>query len=179
MLRMMGPAVMKPRHHTPFGYRNNYVESVTKNFGEVLRWQWARLRDRLPPAATLATPQQAPNLEFLRSNAQAGSAMIPAVTWIGHATALVQASGLNVLTDPIFSQRASPLQFMGPKRAYAPGLTPDELPHIDVVLISHNHYDHLDRGSVTALRGQIGGEPLFLAPLGLKAWLEKLGVKRA
>ena len=84
----MGPAVMKPRHHTPFGYRNNYVESVTKNFGEVLRWQWARLRDRLPPAATLATPQQAPNLEFLRSNAQAGSAMIPAVTWIGHATAL-------------------------------------------------------------------------------------------
>jgi N-acyl-phosphatidylethanolamine-hydrolysing phospholipase D len=170
---------MKPHHHTPRGYRNNYVESVTKSFSEVLRWQWSRLRNRLPPPATLATPHQAPNLEFLLSNAQAARAMIPAITWIGHATALVQASGLNVLTDPIFSQRASPLQFMGPKRAYAPGVTLAELPRIDVVLISHNHYDHLDRASIGALSRQTGGEPLFLAPLGLKGWLEQLGVKRA
>jgi N-acyl-phosphatidylethanolamine-hydrolysing phospholipase D len=101
------------------------------------------------------------------------------VTWIGHATTLVQASGLCVLTDPIFSKRASPLQFLGPARAQDPGIALGDLPRIDVVVISHNHYDHLDRASVQALAAQAGGEPLFLVPLGLKVWLEQLGITRA
>ena len=105
--------------------------------------------------------------------------MVPAVTWIGHATALVQASGLNVLTDPIFSKRASPLSFAGPARAYPPGLRLTELPHIDVVVISHNHYDHLDRDSIVALSHQKGGSPLFLTPLGLNAWLRNLNISNA
>jgi N-acyl-phosphatidylethanolamine-hydrolysing phospholipase D len=166
-------------HHTPKGFRNNYVASVTKSFGEVLRWQLSRLRDRLPPAPTLPIPQTAPELEFLTRNAVAGNEMIPAVTWIGHATVLVQASGLNVLTDPIFSRRASPVQFAGPARHQAPGVALDQLPHIDVVAISHNHYDHLDRDSVVALARQSGGPPLFLAPIGLKAWLAKAGIANA
>ena len=91
--------------------------------------------------------------------------MIPAVTWIGHASMLVQASGLNVLTDPIFSKRASPVQFFGPARVLPPGLALEDLPHVDVVAISHNHYDHLDRGSILSLAGQAGGAPLFLVPL--------------
>ena len=77
--------------------------------------------------------------------------MQPAITWIGHATMLVQANGLNVLTDPIFSERASPVQSFGPKRAQPPGLNIAQLPAIDVVLISHNHYDHLDKNSILAL----------------------------
>src|SRR5471032_1875039 len=124
-------------------------------------------------------PRQAPDLDFLKPNALAGANMIPAVTWIGHATALVQASGLSVLTDPIFSRRASPVQFLGPARAQKPGIALPDLPHIDVVVISHNHYDHLDKSSVRALAAQSGGEPLFLVPLGLKGWLERLGVTRA
>jgi N-acyl-phosphatidylethanolamine-hydrolysing phospholipase D len=166
-------------HHTSQGFRNNYVESVTQSLGNVLRWQWDKLRNRLPPAPTLPIPEVTPDLDFIRQNAPAGRGMSPAVTWIGHATMLVQAGGLNVLTDPVFSKRASPVQFMGPARAQNPGIALADLPHIDVVVISHNHYDHLDRASVRALTGQTGGEPLFLVPLGLKAWLQRLGVTRA
>jgi N-acyl-phosphatidylethanolamine-hydrolysing phospholipase D len=163
-------------HHTPTGFRNNYIGSVTKSVGDLLRWQWSRIRDRLPPAPQVPTPQVAADLEFVHRNAAAGGGMVPAVTWIGHATMLVQAGGLNVLTDPIFSKRASPVQFMGPARAHTAGIALKDLPHIDVVVISHNHYDHLDRGSVKALAEQAGGPPLFLVPLGLKAWLEGIGI---
>jgi N-acyl-phosphatidylethanolamine-hydrolysing phospholipase D len=159
-----------PHHHTPRGFRNNYVSSVTKSLGELLRWQIERRRAHLPPPPTVPTPVESADLAFIRHNAQAQH-MIPAVTWIGHATALVQASGLNVLTDPVFSHRASPLRFLGPARAQPPGLKLDELPPIDVVLISHNHYDHLDRDSILTLARQPTGSPLFLTPLGLKAWL--------
>ena len=165
-----------PKHHTSRGYRNNYVASVTKSIGELLRWQFQRLRNGLPPPPLVPTPCQPAELEFIHRNAEP-HAMAPAVTWIGHATALVQASGLNVLTDPIFSRRASPVPFAGPARAYPPGLRLDELPHIDVVVISHNHYDHLDRHSVLALAHQSGDPPLFIAPLGLASWLRELGIE--
>jgi N-acyl-phosphatidylethanolamine-hydrolysing phospholipase D len=166
-------------HHTAAGFRNNYIDSVTKSLGEVLRWQWQRIRDHLPPKPSLPIPEAAADLDFIRRNAAAGSAMSPAVTWIGHATMLVQASGLNVLTDPVFSARVSPVQFAGPSRAQPPGIELRDLPRIDVVVISHNHYDHLDRPSVKALANQAGGPPLFLVPLGLKSWLAGLGIDRA
>jgi N-acyl-phosphatidylethanolamine-hydrolysing phospholipase D len=172
------PIAAKP-HHTPTGFRNNYIESVTKSLGDVLRWQMERIRKHLPPKPTLPTPQVKADLDFIRHNTLAGAGMIPAVTWIGHATMLVQACGLNVLTDPIFSRRASPVQFLGPARVQQPGIAPGDLPHIDVVLISHNHYDHLDRGSISWLARQPGGAPLVLAPLGLKGWLESQGVSEA
>ena len=124
---------MPPHHHTTDGFRNNYIDSVTKSLGDLLRWQWQRIRDHLPPEPTLPTPRVDADLGFIRRNALAGAHMDPAVTWIGHATMLVQASGLNVLTDPIFSLRASPLQFAGPKRVQAPGIALEDLPHIDVV----------------------------------------------
>jgi N-acyl-phosphatidylethanolamine-hydrolysing phospholipase D len=167
-----------PRHHLKRGFRNNYVESVTKSLGDVLRWQLQRLSHGLPPAPKLTTPSQAPDLEFLKRNAHAED-MVPAATWIGHATVLMQAGGLNVLTDPIFSRRASPLRFAGPARAHPPGVALGELPHIDVVVISHNHYDHLDRDSIVALSRQKGGPPLFLTPLGLKSWLGAQDIQNA
>ncbi len=167
-----------PKHHTPRGFRNNYVASVTKSLGELLRWQFQRWRAGLPPAPLVPTPCEAAEVDFIHRNAHRHE-MIPAITWIGHATALVQASGLNVLTDPIFSRRASPVRFAGPARAYPPGLRLDQLPRIDVVLISHNHYDHLDRDTILALSHQSGGSPLFLTPLGLGPWLRDLGIKNA
>ena len=168
-------------HHTPTGFRNNHIAAVDKPFLDLLRWRWSALLDGLPPEAATPTPTQAPDLNTLRNNGRAGAAMQPSVTWIGHATTLVQASGLNVLTDPIFSERASPVQLIGPKRQPPPGVAMQDLPHIDVVVISHNHFDHLDWQSVFGLdqRAKTAGrETVFLVPLGLKAWFANLGIER-
>jgi N-acyl-phosphatidylethanolamine-hydrolysing phospholipase D len=89
---------------------------------------------------------------------------------------LAQIGGQNVLTDPIFSERASPLSFAGPKRHQPPGVALAQLPRIDLVLVSHNHYDHLDAPTIAALARQAGGPPQVLAPLGLQGWFEKQGV---
>ncbi len=166
-------------HHRRDGFQNAHGDFTPRSLAEVLRWKWNAARNGLPPKPATPTPRVAPDLAFLQANAAAGAAMVPAVTWIGHASAMVQLGGLTLLTDPIFSERASPLSFAGPKRHVAPGLALGELPHVDLVLISHNHYDHLDAPSVEALAAQRGGPPLFVVPLGLKAWLAKRGAANA
>jgi N-acyl-phosphatidylethanolamine-hydrolysing phospholipase D len=158
-------------HHRIDGFQNNYVEFEPKGLADLLKWKLESLRNHTPPAATTPTPKVAADVRFLHDNAQAGVMMQPAITWIGHATMLAQLGGLTLITDPVFSQRASPVGFVGPSRQVAPGLTLAELPHIDVVLISHNHYDHLDEASVRALAAQAGGPPLFIVPLGIKPWM--------
>lgn len=173
-------------HHTERGFRNAVAESAPRSLGELIRWRWGALVDDLPPAAQTATPTVAADVSRIRAyqrsapdSSAARSASSPAVTWIGHASTLVQAGGLNVLTDPIFSERAFPVQIAGPKRAQAPGVAVDDLPPIDVVIISHNHYDHLDRASVVALNAkaqQDGSNTLFLVPLGQKPWFADLGI---
>jgi N-acyl-phosphatidylethanolamine-hydrolysing phospholipase D len=171
----------RPRrpHHRPDGFQNNHLEFTGKSLTEVLRWRWNASRHGLPPPPGAPIPQVTPDLAFLHANARAGMAMQPAVTWIGHATALVQLGGLTLLTDPIFSPRASPLSFIGPQRQQPPGLALVELPHIDLVLASHNHYDHLDEASLQALCRQPGGPPLFVVPLGLQRWLARRGITHA
>ena len=160
-------------HHRNGGFQNNYIDFSSLGLAAFTRWKFQAWRDGLPAPPASATPAIVPDLGLIQSNAKAGARMVPAVTWIGHATVLVQLGGLNVLTDPIFSNRASPLSFIGPERAQKPGLWLHELPHIDLVLISHNHYDHLDDNSVRALARQAGGPPLFVVPLGLRAWFAK------
>jgi L-ascorbate metabolism protein UlaG (beta-lactamase superfamily) len=86
------------------------------------------------------------------------------VTMIGHATVLIQVAGLNILTDPVWSERASPVAFAGPKRVTMPGVAFNALPRIDVVLISHNHYDHLDVPTLRQLDAQ--NRPRVIVPLG-------------
>ncbi len=166
-------------HHRPDGFQNSYTEFTPKTLAEVLRWRWDAARQGLPKPPQVPTPQVAPDLTFLRTNAVAGAAMQPAVTWIGHATVLAQLGGLTLLTDPVFSQRASPSSFVGPKRHQPAGVALADLPHIDLVLVSHNHYDHLDGASVDALNRQAGGPPLFVVPLGLKPWLAARGIRHA
>lgn len=92
-----------------------------------------------------------------------------AVTFIGHSTFLLQFDGLTVLTDPIFARCAGPFGLLGPKRARPPALRLDELPAIDVVLVSHNHYDHLDLATLRWLARH--RRPKFVTSLGNKAWL--------
>jgi N-acyl-phosphatidylethanolamine-hydrolysing phospholipase D len=164
-------------HHTPDGFKNNYIDAADKSLGQLMRWRWESLRDGLPRPPQTPTPQVAPDLAAIHANARRSPGeMQPAITWIGHASMLVQASGLNVLTDPAFSERASPVSFLGPRRAQAPGVALADLPPIDVVVISHNHYDHLDEDSIRGLNARSRGETLFLVPLGIKPWLAQLGV---
>ena len=93
------------------------------------------------------------------------------LTFVGHATVLLQTEGLNILTDPIWSERASPVQFLGPKRVHAPGIDFSALPPIDIVLISHNHYDQLDIPTLQRLEQQF--HPVFIAGLGNDVLLKK------
>ncbi|MBU6291397.1 MAG: MBL fold metallo-hydrolase [Burkholderiales bacterium] len=160
----------------PIKFQNNYLNFEPPGLFDFLKWRWNALRDGHPKSAQIPTPIVTADLAFIHANSQAGSLMQPAVTWVGHATALVQFAGLTVLTDPIFSERASPLSLVGPKRAQPPGIALKDLPHIDVVLISHNHYDHLDEASVRALASQAGGAPLFVVPSGVKTWFTDLRI---
>ncbi|MDO9073603.1 MAG: MBL fold metallo-hydrolase [Rubrivivax sp.] len=165
-----------PAHHRDGRFQNQYLEFAPPGLLRLMRWRWDAARAGVPRPPQAPTPRVAADLAFLRANAGAGAAMVPTATWIGHATVLVQMGGLNVLTDPIFSERASPLSWTGPLRAQPPGLALAELPRIDAVLVSHDHYDHCDLPSLKALAAQPGGPPLFLVPLGLKALLEDAGI---
>ena len=86
------------------------------------------------------------------------------VSFVGHATVLIQTQGLNILTDPVWAERASPWQWIGPRRVHPPGIAFSDLPPIDIVLISHNHYDHLDLDSITRL--WYHSKPRIIVPLG-------------
>jgi N-acyl-phosphatidylethanolamine-hydrolysing phospholipase D len=165
-------------HHRPQGFVNNYGPAGGRPFSDLVKWVSERSRDGLPkPPSTHVDgydfPSVRPDLAFLRANREQVTA-----TWIGHATVLLQLGGVNVLTDPHFSERAFPVQWSGPKRLGPLPVRLDELPRIDLVVISHNHYDHLDLDTVTALERQPGGGPLFAAPLGVDRWLKAQGVAR-
>ena len=159
-----------PPHHGPDGFRNNYPHEGPRSFW---RWKWEQLREGVPepPPGGWKIPQVRTDAAALRANTTA-----PTLTWIGHASFLVQLAGINVLVDPQLSERASPVAFAGPRRIVALPITMPELPRIDVVLITHNHYDHLDLATVRALAASERGAPLFLVPLGLKAWFHDQGI---
>ena len=124
---------------------------------------------------------------FLRSNAGAPekiandgnllrlNSTAPTVTWIGHATLLVQMDGINFLTDPIWSKTPSPVPLVGPSRWVDPGVAIEDLPRIDFVVISHNHYDHLDLPTLRKL-AKLNSETVFFVPLGNAELLQKNGI---
>lgn len=134
------------------------------SFWDIIKWQLTGDRS--------VWPEQVPNKNY---------PMVPLVdhqavlTFINHASFLIQLPNLNVLTDPIYSERASPFSFAGPKRVREPGLPFENLPGIDVVVISHNHYDHLDLDTLKRLDEKF--KPLFLVPLGDEKLLKKAGLQ--
>ncbi|MER8572243.1 MBL fold metallo-hydrolase [Mesorhizobium sp. M1338] len=125
-------------------------------FADLLKWQLNGKRSKWPATNPSPFPQAKPAAKV------DGAALN--VTMVGHSTLLIQTGGLNILTDPVWSQRASPLFFAGPKRINPPGIAFADLPPIDLVLVSHNHYDHLDLATLKRLKA--GHDPLVLTPLG-------------
>lgn len=142
----------------------------------MLRWTWERFRHGVPPDPSPGEiPRAEPEVIVPRLAAGVDDVR---VTWVGHATFLVQVGGANILTDPMFSDRASPFRRAGPRRFVPPGLALDALPHIDVILLSHDHYDHLDAATVDGLRDRPGVAPTWLTPLGYRSWFARRGVGR-
>jgi len=162
-------------HHTQSGFKNiDYDDN--KGFWEFALWRWQRLFKEIPAEEDYDFEVKKPPVEFLRNNTDRAT-----LTWIGHATFLIQFSGLNILTDPHFSGRASPVSWAGPKRVVPPAMEITNLPEIDAVIISHDHYDALDRPSIEALARHNRTRPLtFVVPLGLKSWFDgvPLGTSR-
>ena len=118
-------------------FNPDHVET-DRSFRELLRW---KLQGR--PAAW---PRSVPVRQTVPDDRVTGVR----VTIVGHASVLIQAGGVNVLTDPVWSERASPVPFAGPRRVTAPGIAFEALPEIDAVLLSHNHYDHMDMARCVA-----------------------------
>ncbi len=137
-----------------------------RSLGELLRWRMSRRPapwPSLPPEPAKAIPP-APAVNDGRIVA----------TYIGQATFLLQCAGFNILTDPIFSLRASPLSWLGPKRVRDPGIALDDLPPIHLVLLSHNHYDHMDLPSLRRLQARWA--PAIVTGLGNGAYLAGKGI---
>jgi N-acyl-phosphatidylethanolamine-hydrolysing phospholipase D len=167
-------AVESPReHHTPDGFRNRYPHAEKGSFWE---WKLEQWRNGVPSA-----PQGAWDFEVVRPDVAflASNRAIDTLTWLGHASFLLQQGGLNILVDPHLTDRASPVAFAGAKRVVAPALEFDDLPRIDVVVVSHNHYDHMDAPTLERLARQAGGPPQYFVGLGLKSWFDQRGITTA
>ena len=140
---------------------------------DLLRWR--RERAALPRAAGADRPifeRARPAFRVPRAPEDLLTA-----TWIGHSTVLVQLGGLNILTDPIWSERASPIRWLGPRRWVPPGALLESLPPLDIVLLSHNHYDHLDAPTVRRV-ARLHPDAHWMVPLGLVPLLRRLGVRK-
>jgi N-acyl-phosphatidylethanolamine-hydrolysing phospholipase D len=156
-----------PSHHVPGGFRNLNPEYARPD-------TWTRWRFVIP---RLLGSTFSPRASFPRASTDPRTLQEPGtatVTWVGHSTVLVRLDGVSVLTDPQWSERASPLSFVGPRRVMPPGVRFEDLPPIDLVVISHDHYDHLDAPTIERLWAT--HRPRFLVPLGLKAWFADLGI---
>ena len=174
---MTGPDMLPPlqshpwhnrRHHGKRQFNNPGSPTRSVSPGKMLAWvlkKGLRHKSNTPPPVHPLAP------DALRAEPPSTR-----LTWMGHACLLVQTPQWTLLTDPMLGRRASPLSFAGPERFTDLPVPVDDLPPIDFVLISHDHYDHLDRGSIERIAAD--HEPLFLAPLGVADRLHEWGAHR-
>lgn len=156
-----------PLHHRPGGgFRNPWPASEPHGVGDLLKWM--ATRKRLPESSEVAKSRP------LSTGLLDLSATEFAITWIGHSTFLIRSGGVSVLTDPIWSDRASPVQFAGPRRHSPPGLSFDALPIVDAVFLSHDHYDHLDDQTIRRLIERYPGAN-WITPIGVGRFLRRRG----
>ena len=153
-------------------FSNPWPNSEPHDWRTVLRWSRERRSQSLTPSPPRGSfPIATPAISYPRAGPDDFTA-----TWIGHSTVLLQVGGLNLITDPMFSERAFPVQWMGPRRLMDPGLALDALPPLDVVLVSHSHYDHLDRPAVKHL-ARAHPEATWIVPLGLGRYIRGWGAR--
>ncbi len=154
-------------HYNGETFFNPWGMDATKGLWDVIKWK------------VTTTPAKWPESEIINKSipelVRDGISSSVHVTYIGHATTYIQDAKLSILTDPQFSDRASPVSFVGPKRSRKPALQIDEIPKLDFVVISHNHYDHLDLPSLLKLHKKF--RPKFIVPLGNKKLLEEEGIQ--
>jgi N-acyl-phosphatidylethanolamine-hydrolysing phospholipase D len=149
-------------------FHNPWPESEPHSLSDLLKWSRERRKQHRPPDPPRNSfPTAKSEIAYPRAGADRFSA-----TWIGHSTVLLQVAGVNIITDPVFSARVSPVQWAGPRRITDPSMSIEELPPIDIVLLSHNHYDHLDKASVEQIaRANPGAH--WVAPLRLSRYTRR------
>ena len=150
-------------------YVNPHVKNLYRRPKDFFLWAVGFFRDLPYEVVPEGFSYPMPDTEFDSEK--------PWAQWIGHATYLVSTSGKHILTDPIWSKRCSPVPFAGPKRLHPPPMPISQLPKIDYVLISHDHYDHLDRATVDELHQRFP-EVVWIVPKGVKKWFEKREIHR-
>ena len=151
-------------------FANSHINNIRRKAVDIFLWQIGYYNDKfliVPPPYSFSYPNPK---ETLTKNS-------PEVTWINHCTFLLAIDGVHILTDPIWSKRCSPFHFFGPKRKHNPPISIEELPSIDFVFISHNHYDHLDKKSVLKLH-KLYPNITWIVPLGVKKWFKDRGISQ-
>lgn len=153
--------------NAPFddGRFRNLDAAADRSIRQVLRWATSRQRKLWPEWV-------ASRVRYVPREPAAGELLI---TFVNHSTFLIQAAGIALLTDPVWAKRASPTQWAGPARVCAPGIPFDQLPRVDVVLVSHNHYDHMDLATLRVLQRRFRSR--IVTTLGNKAFLERRGLR--
>ena len=145
-------------------FKNTDEEASGKSFKDFLKWSFT---NKKPELVAIDSSDEWKELD---------SESTDYMVWIGHATYLINKDNLTILTDPVFSKRASPVRFAGPKRLIPPAIPIDKLPKIDVITVSHNHYDHLDLRSLKKIY-KANPNAIFLVPKGDKRRLERRGIE--
>ena len=146
-------------------YENTNGKPIEKSFRDLLEWSTSDVDTKID-FIELSDDWKDINLEADSNYA----------IWIGHSTFLIKKNGYTILTDPIFSERASPFKSIGPKRLIPPAIPIDNLPNIDFITVSHNHYDHLDTASLREIYLR-NPNAIFLVPAGDKKLLQRKGIK--
>ncbi|MBU1245280.1 MBL fold metallo-hydrolase [Myxococcota bacterium] len=151
------------------GRRFHNYEGEGRHTGTAKVFKWLFTRERRPwPDQILSTYGPKPPATVANGRLR--------VTFVGHSTVLLQADGRNILFDPVWSERVSPVSFAGPARVRPPGLRFEDLPPVHVVGVSHDHYDHMDLATLSRLKKM--HNPLFVVPLGCKKRLTDEGIRR-
>ena len=161
---------MKKGYHSKKGdcFSNPHIKSTKRSLIDIALWQLGYYNDKNPInqyPKEFSYPN--PKCKLKENN--------PRVTWINHSTCLISIGNLSLLTDPIWSKRCSPFPFLGPKRRHTAPLPIENLPRIDMVMLSHDHYDHFDKTTLLKLK-KLHPNILWIVPLGLKKRLHKLAI---
>ncbi len=159
-----------PSHHGENGFINTDPDFAEAGFTEMAPWILKKIPAAFSSAEKIDIPREYNDGSFLQEKRSYTA------TWIGHATVLVQMEGSTFLTDPVWSDRVGPFRWAGTPRISDPGMSMSKLPPIDFVLISHNHYDHLDESTVEKLV-DLNPNIKFIVPLRVRDWFEERGIR--